>query len=228
MRAGPAALQLSFVHVSICKTLAASSPECLLSTYTTVVSSAHALPRQQKQERWAPRFWFSAGKDAVRASGESRRRAPSAHSPSHTNSHLIRSDTMSIPQWVLLSALFIDLAVERWSACGSCVRQHASGCLKPLYSVYFWDEALWCLAALFKKNHLLPGQFFFSGCLLELSPAKQVAEVLNVLAFTYIQNNGKRMLLLTKATLNLGTNFYQKVSQNLQGTGKQFTELSQT
>lgn len=79
-----------------------------------------------------------------------------------------------------------------------------------------------------KKNHLLPGQFFFSGCLLELSPAKQVAEDLSELAFTYVQNNGKRMLLLTKETLNLGTNFYQKVSPNLQGTGKQFTELSQT
>lgn len=100
----------------------------------------------------APRFWFSAGKDAVRASGESTRRAPSAHSPSHINSHLIRSDTTPIPQWALLSALFIDLAVERWSACGSCIRQHASGCLKPLYSVYFWDEALWCLAALLKKK----------------------------------------------------------------------------
>lgn len=36
------------------------------------------------------------------------------------------------------------------------------------------------------------------------------------------------MLLLTQATVNLGTNFYQKVSQNLEGTGKQFTELSQT
>lgn len=79
-----------------------------------------------------------------------------------------------------------------------------------------------------KKNHLLPGEFFFSGCLLELPPAKQVAEDLNESAFTYIQNNGIRMLLLTKATLDLGTNFYQKVSENLQGTGKQFTELSQT
>lgn len=36
------------------------------------------------------------------------------------------------------------------------------------------------------------------------------------------------MMLLTQARVNLGTDFYQKVSENLKGTGKQFTESSQT
>lgn len=69
---------------------------------------------------------------------------------------------------------------------------------------------------------------FLSGCLSELSTAKQGADDLKLLAFTYTQNNGKQMLLLTQATGHLGANFSQKVSQNLEGTGKQFTELSQT
>lgn len=79
-----------------------------------------------------------------------------------------------------------------------------------------------------KKKTFATWTVFLSGCLSELAPAKQVAEDLKVLAFTYTQNNGKQMLLLTQATVNLGTNFYPKVSQNLEGTGKQFTELSQT
>lgn len=122
----PADLALPFVQVLRHKTLVASTPELLLSTFTTVVSSIHSLPRQQKQGTMGPEVWVLAGSDAVRASGESRRRAPSARCPSHTTSHLISSDTMPIPQWVVLSAIFIDLAVERWSACGSFVRQHAT------------------------------------------------------------------------------------------------------
>lgn len=123
---GPADLALPSVQVLRHKTLVASTPELLLSTFTAVVSSVHSLPRQQKQGTMGPEVWVLAGSDAVRASGESRHRAPSAHCPSHTTSHLISSDTMPIPQWVVLSAIFIDLAVERWSACGSFVRQHAT------------------------------------------------------------------------------------------------------
>lgn len=42
---------------------------------------------------------------------------PSAHPPtSHSTPHLISSDTMPIPQWVVFTALFIDVAEEQWSA----------------------------------------------------------------------------------------------------------------
>lgn len=101
---------------------------CLFRSRFTSVAEAGPL---------GPEVWFLAGSDAVRASGESRQRAPSAHCPSHTNARLISSDTMPIPQWAVPSALFIDLAVECWSARGSCVRQHATGRLTSLYSVYF-------------------------------------------------------------------------------------------
>lgn len=101
---------------------------CLFRSLFTLVAGAGPM---------GPEVWVVAGSEAVRASGESRRRAPSACCPSHTTSHLISSDTTPIPQWVVLPALFIDLAVERWSACGRFVRQHAT---RPV----FLSGVLWC------------------------------------------------------------------------------------
>lgn len=106
---------------------------CLFRSLFTLVAEAGPM---------GPEVWVVAGSEAVRASGESRCRAPSACCPSHTTSHLISSDTTPIPQWVVLSALFIDLAVERWSACGRFVRQHAT---RPVFLsvVLYCDVGSW-------------------------------------------------------------------------------------
>lgn len=169
---------------------------CLFRSLFTSVAGAGPM---------GPEVWVVAGSEAVRASGESRRRAPSACCPSHTTSHLISSDTTPIPQWVVLSALFIDLAVESRSACGRFVRQRATRPVFLKWSIVMFGAGTVCLDGLGGRNVSPPIGLASSKKLLD--------DDLKALPFLHTQNNGNQMPPLTRSTGFFRVNHYQKVSR---------------